>query len=351
MKIRNRIFGKTVILAALCGVNALSFGQNAETKMAVQDTTKVKADKSEKTSSYCPNEISFWAAGGWSDLFYRPNFGHRENKLGGAFGLGYSHYFTENWGFLIGAEMAVYRSGYTANYLHDNYDTPDLDPYEAWDINFSYRVDNYKEKQTLWNLNIPLQLLWQSNLRGNHRYYASAGFKLGIPISSRYESENATITGTGYVYHLEQWLNNETSTLGYGKFENQGDKGKLNLGLSYIGTLEGGIKWNIGAGNLYTGLYFDYGFNDVVKGKHDDRFVEYNSYERGDYKQINSVLTSQYTDNGELYRLGGKTDRIVEKVAPIAFGVKVRFSLGLGCDNDKKDKDAKSAKDAKDKNG
>jgi hypothetical protein len=42
--------------------------------------------------------------------------------------------------------------------------------------------------------------------------------------------------------------------------------GKLDLGVSLLGTVETGVKWNIGTGTaLYTGVFMDYGLNNALK--------------------------------------------------------------------------------------
>jgi outer membrane protein OmpA-like peptidoglycan-associated protein len=272
----------------------------------------------------CPNEWNVWAAGGWQALYYQTSYGSREDKAGGIFGLGYGHYFSEHWGFLLGMELSLYQSGFKMNNLHDNYDAADLDPYHSQKINFRYHTDNYKETQQLLNLNIPLMLQYQTYAWNNNRIYTAFGFKLGIPLESKYRSKNTTVTSTGYYYDWWQELDDEREYLGFGIFNNQPGSGKLNSGLSCIGTVEAGIKWNLGnKTDLYTGVYFDYGFNNIVKGDRHKQFVEYCSYETGQFKTINSTLNSQYT-----YEQGGETKTFTGKVSPIALGLKLRLGIG-----------------------
>ncbi len=272
---------------------------------------------------HCKSELSTWVAGGLSTLNYQPTFGDKENGFGGTFGLGYTHYFSENWALQTGVELSLHQSKFSQNKLHDNYNTMDLDPYVTQEMNFRYRVDSYKESQQLYNLNIPLMLQYQTKKQGNHRFFVAGGVKLGIPISEKYESKNATVDSRGYYYDWHQTLNEPTS-LGYGVFENQSAKGKSDFGLSAVGSLETGIKWELRGGiNLYTGVYADYGLNDIVK-KHNDKFVVYDSYESNDFTQINSVLTSQYTNNN-------RTMSFTNKVSPMAVGFKLRLGFSVSC--------------------
>ncbi len=282
----------------------------------------------------CKNELSAWVAGGLSTLSYQPTYGSKDNGFGGTFGLGYTRYLSKNWNLSLGAELSFYQSDFSQNKLHDHYDAVDLDPYAAQQMNFRYRVDNYEESQQLYNLNIPLMLQYQTKKQGNHRFFVAGGLKLGIPVSKKYESKNATIDSKGYYYDWHQTLN-EPASLGYGVFNNQSAKGKFDVGLSYIGSLEAGIKWELpGSINLYTGLYADYGFNDILKGKHNDQFVVYDSYENNDFTTINSVLTSQYSSNNN-------TKSFTDKVSLLSFGFKLRLGFSAGCPVREKQKQEK----------
>jgi len=298
-------------------------GQQANSRIA-----KIPVDKLEK--DYCSNEFSVWGAGGLSILNYNPQAGNRSEMAGGAFGIGYSHYWNKNVGFLLGAELALYQSKFNADGLQDNYNTVDLDVYNNPEkINFRYRLDDYKELQQLWNVNIPLTLQFQSN-----HIYAGVGFKLGVPVKANYEISNFGITSMGYYYDetgSHQVLNDVTE-LGFGEFSNKSIKGKLDLGLSYTGTLEAGFKWSLGGNtNLYTGIYFDYTFNDVVKGERNKHLVEYSSFSGNSFDESNSVLTSQYAPISNLHTdaLGQSSSKsMVSQVSPLAFGLKLRLGIG-----------------------
>ena len=107
-----------------------------------------------------------------------------------------------------------------------------------------------------------------------------------------------------------------------------------------MGTIELGIKWKLSRVlSLYTGLYGEYGFNDITKAGHNDRFLIVNSADPANFT-TNSTLTSQYTNGtreGEFgeYVSSGKTESFVSRVSPAAAGVKIRLGMNF-C---KKEKD------------
>jgi len=308
----------------------LSFGQQA-------NTTEISENRQER--DYCSSEISIWGAGGLSILNYTPEAGNRNDMAGGAFGIGYSYYWSKHFGFLLGAELALYQSKFNMDGLQDNYNTVDLDVYgNPEKINFRYRLDDYQEVQRLYNVNFPLMLQFQSN-----RFYAGMGFKLGVPVKASYEVSDFGITSMGYYYDEtgSYQVLNDVRELGFGEFSNKSVKSKIDLGLSYTGTLEAGFKWRLGSNtNLYTGIYFDYTFNDVAKGKRNKQLVEYGSFTGNSFGKTNSVLTSQYAP---IYDLsadalpGSPAKSMATHVSPVAFGLKLRLGIG----NCSKNKQAK----------
>ena len=272
------------------------------------------ASTKSEAADYCPNEISIWGAGGFNSLSYSPEFGERSSKLGGAFGLGYTYYFDRHFGILLGAELAFYGSDFKLNNLSGSYLTVDADD-EA--INYNTTVKGYEERQRMMNVNIPLMLQYQT--AGKHKFYAGLGFKLGIPVSGKYKiADGATLTASGYYHETMQELFDQRD-LGYGTFDGSSQKGDIDFKLAYMGAAEAGMKWSLSPVlSLYTGLYFEYGFNDIAK-KHNDPFVAYNNIDP-ENPQFNSALTSQY---------GESNKSVTDRVFPMAFGLKLRLGIDL----------------------
>ncbi|MDR1583079.1 MAG: OmpA family protein [Prevotellaceae bacterium] len=281
---------------------------NQETDLTVYDEQDVSALESYLKTSYCPHEISVWGAGGVSSLQFRPTFGKANSNSGGSFGVGYTYFLSRNWGLSSGLEYAFYQSKTGLNGFSNAYETSDIlnNP-----ITYNTRIDHYSEKQFAGLLNIPLSVLYQTN--GNHKFYASAGLKLGLPVSARYSGSNAVLTASGYYPSYDQteiWQND----LGYGVFNPDGRKGKLDLGVSVMGTLESGVKWNTGIGNaLYTGVFVDYGFNNVLKSGFTKKpLVEYN-HTTPEYPVMNTACV------------------LADRFAPLSFGIKVKLAFSVGC--------------------
>ncbi|MDL2256703.1 OmpA family protein [Bacteroidales bacterium OttesenSCG-928-I14] len=264
------------------------------------------------------HELGFWVSGGVSALGYKSSIGDKSIPFGGAFGLGYSGYFHKNWGFGLGAEIALYQSSIEMNTLAYNYDTKDID---GMDINYRSSISNYQESQRLYNVNIPLVAYYQKDVFDNvHKFYASLGFKLGIPVNGEYKGKNGVLTASGYYPAYNQELT-EQEDMGYGVFPIRKQSRDLDFNLSYMATAETGVKWNLSRRLwLYTGVYGDFGFNDIRKDKN-LHLVSYNNLEPQDVV-VNSVVSSNYIDNKI-------STPVTDKVFPWAVGVKVKLGITM----------------------
>ena len=93
------------------------------------------------------------------------------------------------------------------------------------------------------------------------------------------------------------------------------------LKAAFMFALESGIKWRVNKENtLYTGLYLDYGLNSISKKNEGVSFIGYNTAFPQNFS-VNSILTSQYMQNGE------SKDFVSGKVVPIALGIKIRWAF------------------------
>jgi outer membrane protein OmpA-like peptidoglycan-associated protein len=284
------------------------------------DTQTDRQPKKTTTKSYCPHEIGIWLSGGMSELLYSSSFGEKSLGWGGAFGLGYTWFFHRNWGIGLGAEFALYQGKLRIDGLSDSYQTQDQD---GENIYYSARFDNYKEYQYLGSVNIPVNFIFQTKMRGENKFYASLAFKLGVPVWNQYSSKSAELTTWGYYPDMDQTLTQQQD-LGYGHFKGINSKGKIPFSLAYMGQFETGFKWRLAPGrDLYTGIYAEYAFNDVVKGSPEDRFISYNSESPSDF-QTNGVLTSEY-------RRYGSSNAFTDKVSLLGVGLKLKLGLSAGC--------------------
>gem|GEM_PF-1575325 len=302
------------------------------------DTINKAEVEVEETQIFCRHEFSIWTAGGMSALNYKPSFGERDLKAGGTFGIGYTYYFHPKWGIHAGLEAAVYNTTFRfgklkdVHYARNGFD--DLTPGWTGDdeiIDYHTEISNYTERQQLYSLNIPLMLQFQTPIaNGKHQFFASAGAKLGIPIQNTYKVSNATLYTWYYDHKHNVEIRPDPTDYGIPSLEALGcfynlpysTRKKANdFRLAGMASVETGVKFHLNPKlSLYVGAYFDYGFNNVSKhsGK---QFFDFDP----EYVQMhsNSVLSSQYSNNGR------PLTNFTDKVAPIAFGLKVRMGINV----------------------
>jgi len=263
------------------------------------------------------HEVSIWGTGGSSTLKYDLKIGKPEGSMGGAVGVGYTYFFAKNMGIGTGVELAFYKASAKLNRITNSYMA--VDP-EGEEFLFQSTVSGYKESQNATLLNIPIMLHLEFPMKKS-RFYAAGGLKIGIPIYTNYKVKNGTFKNTGY-YEYEDHNYEGPEALGFGTFQANRSSKKIDLDVAAILALEAGFKWKL-QGNpvLYTGVYFDYGLNDIGKDDCVKELIEYNSQSPREFIH-NSMLTSQYVTDTH-------SDCFTNKIYPMAFGVKIRLAFNL----------------------
>ncbi|WP_412213293.1 outer membrane beta-barrel protein [Dysgonomonas mossii] len=288
------MFKKYIVLVAAC---LLTFSMSM-----AQDITK--------------HELSVWGAGGLSSLNVDTNVGKTNNKIGGAIGVGYSYRLNANWSISSGVEMSLYSGKYSLDNFSDSHIANDGE----YDFMLHSTIQKYEETQKVISLNIPIMFTYQKPVMKDNDFYISAGFKLGIPASAD-TKVNASFNNSGYYPEWGNSIEDDPYFMGFGQFESSGKKGKLDVKTSYILALETGLKWSLSSNlALYTGVYFDYGLNNLKKGS-GEKVIQYNTENPSDYIH-NSAISSYYT-------MDGQSLVMVNKVKTFAVGLKVKLGFGL----------------------
>ncbi|GHV66294.1 hypothetical protein FACS1894199_09390 [Bacteroidia bacterium] len=176
------------------------------------------------------HELSFHVGGGISTLNYSPP--SLSPPLGLDYGLGINHgfdytfFFTPHWGISTGLSAAYFNG-----------------KYECDSIGIYSTKDNilYTETHQLMLLNIPLMLHFETG-----KFYTALGGKIGFPLIATYK--------------------NELSPKKNSNVPKQSGSGELELKPVFFASAEVGMKWPLSRNtSLYTGVYFDYGLNDIIK--------------------------------------------------------------------------------------
>jgi hypothetical protein len=201
-----------LLLACLMGFQT-ACAQSGDNRTPIQYINTDKGDPVERedrerqlladylADAYVPHELNLWMAEGTSTLGYRPNTGKANTGTGYIFGTGYTHYLGRNWGVSTGLEYAFYQRDISIENIGNSYITGDAD---GNPVEYRSHMDYYRESQRAGLLNIPLSIIYRAGK--DNRYYASLGFKLGVPVYGRYTASGGAVTTSGYYtdYHQEE---------------------------------------------------------------------------------------------------------------------------------------------------
>lgn len=266
--------------------------------------------------------------------------GTRDGKLGYGFDLKYSYFFNDHWGVTTGVGMSHYLStGKLKGSLDENTfyslgNFVDNDLIERpIDFELRTRITNLEEKQTVWFVEVPLMLSYQTYFGDSARWglYGGLGAKLQFPVTAKYKIQNGTnsqfnVSGQyeGIPTDMGSPENPPVPQHGYGTITdpnstlNWNDKAKLKMGIA--ATAELGFMYALNNGmDLMIGGYVDYGFNDIKKNGNKQLFTTSSAYHPG----ADNFIGKGITYNGML------NSEVTGKIKLISFGAKIglRFKL------------------------
>ena len=255
-------------------------------------------------------EFSVTANSGIQGLDYKVFDGDNQLKTGGKVGVGYTYFIKQNWGILTGLELGFYKNKsslldkiYTSNQIDSEGDT------------FEYRLKTkgYKEDSHFYALNIPLMLQYRTS--GNTQFYINGGVRLFFPFGQKTKVNVDEVKMSGYYADYNIEIENVPNH-GFGTLTNWKSNSETKLKTTFALSTEAGISFRLSDKmRLYTGMYVDYGLNDMQKKRKlstDIPLIDYNA------------------ESIEAYKLNGiiKTSNSIEESKLLAYGVQVRLGFG-----------------------
>lgn len=243
--------------------------------------------------------------GGLNTLAYPLLNGTRSGGLGGTANVGYSHFFTEEWGLQTCLGVQSFSTKANLNYISSSKDK-DLD---GEDYFFRVNFKNLTERQQTLFLDIPLAFQYRHIFTEDIGLMATLGAKMSIPIRASYKTSGSIFTSGYYPQYNGDPLK-ELEMTNIDKYDFITDKNSytnnLILKTAYAVVMDLGALYRLSdETDLYAGAYFNYGLNNILTP--DSKPV----YER--IRIYNGLLSSSETDY----------------VKPISFGVKVGLYFHL----------------------
>ena len=254
-------------------------------------------------------EISVLSNIGFQGLNFTVSKGLNEIKIGGRVGVGYTYFIDNHFGIVTGAEVGIYRNSST---LEDQLFTS----YEVDSENdaFEYRIKTtgYEEQSHFYAGSIPL--MFQYRTAGETQFYINGGCRIYIPFSQKTTITVKELKMSGYYADTNVVLE-DMSNFGFVTLKNwKGEtEPKLDIGFGISGEM--GLSFNFSDRvRLYTGIYVDYGLNEMRKSNLglDKPLINYND------KEYNKNAA-----NGIL-----ETSTLVDKANLLGYGIQLRLGFG-----------------------
>lgn len=259
------------------------------------------------------NEVSLYLEGAFSKLDYEILQENSKMKNGYGLGVGYAYYLSEKWSIGTGAELQYMEGSAYRTSVQDAYSTLDM---EGEEFEFRYQVEDLKENQYTYFLNLPLNIQYETG--DIFRFYAAAGAKIGFVLQSEYATEASSLITSGYYQQYDAVLN-DPKFAGFGNFGAiKYSKSELDLQANLLLNLETGIKLMLENDQaLYMGLFADFGLKDIKPKENQKNLIAYNAENPVNFRN-NSILSSVNQSSSTSF---------VEDVKTLAFGLKITYAF------------------------
>ena len=135
--------------------------------------------------------------GGINTLLYEPADGTHSIGMGGLLELQYQYMFNHHFGLALGIQASTLRSAaeYSYSYNIPNVQLPGA--YYNSDVNVNFH--NWRERQDVINLSIPLQLIIRAPISVSSAFQMGLGASLNHPLRSNYHVVKGRYTTTAYM--------------------------------------------------------------------------------------------------------------------------------------------------------
>ena len=261
------------------------------------------------------NEFVLSLGAGGSAFKYQLDEGQSKSGFGWELGLAYSHYFNRTMGFSIGLEVERFAASVDIDqmsYKQEIKAPPEL--LGRFELYFDY--SGLEEKQSAVMLQIPVLLQLQFPVSEKGFFYLGTGIKAGFPVSLKWNQNIGQLTTRGYSEYTGQYYENMPNH-GFSTSYSLSTSGQLDLKGSILFALEGGLKFTVSEGtSFYTGVFLDWGLNDMYKASGNPAPLEYNTASPANYLYKSILATDRYS--------------VADGIKPFALGVKIKMGFGMG---------------------
>ena len=270
--------------------------------------------------------------GGINTLLYKPVEGVHSIGLGGLLEVQYQYMFNHHFGLALGVQASTLRSSAEYNYT---YNIPNvLLPGAFYNSDVDVNFHNWRERQDVINLSIPLQLIIRAPISVKSAFQMGLGASFNHPLRSNYKVVKGRYITTAYM---------PQTNVTYTDMHEHG-----------LGTYQGNQKNSFDLDKYFYALHADLGFVFNLSQAAGLYLGVYGYYSPADInveQESGNQLLSTYQPNPAqpnvalCYNPTFATDR-VDAVHPLEVGIKIGLRFGMGKNVDWKAIEAAAAAEA-----
>jgi outer membrane protein OmpA-like peptidoglycan-associated protein len=235
---------------------------------------------------------------GYHGLAYSINGGTQTPRIGYNFNVGYSLFFSKQWGFHTGIGVQTFSSMATFS-TKDSF--PDNDS-EGDSRMHRIRFSNSHEIQQAIYAEMPFAIHHRMPLATDLELLTTLGLKVIVPVAGNVSTIGDSIYHSGYYAKWHVPIDNVPHKGLHPEVSNYSKSQAFKS--AFMTSLDVGVLYAIGVdADLYMGTYFNYGLGNIISNE-DKQHV---------YEENNGIGTY----NGVL------STNMVEKVTPFSFGIKI----------------------------
>ena len=258
------------------------------------------------------NYVGINFGGGLNSLVYDAANGDKKSGGGIETGLFFGHFFNDNIGLGVGLQYSLAHASAVYNYTET---TTGLihpsNPNLTYDLHATY--NDWKERQSVSILSIPVECLYRKPINDKWNFIGGLGLSLDMYVGGKYKTKDGSYTLSGTYPALGSYVVSDMPEHGFttyddvfgAKFDN-----RTKVGSSLIADAGVRTKLNEHLG-LYMGLYFGYGFTNLI-----------------DESKSNSILVINQSDPKKIDYYGSLDSREVDKAHLLRLGVKIAVDFG-----------------------
>lgn len=231
------------------------------------------------------------------------------NRLGGAIKIGYIYSINSHFGIGTGLEFSQYKQEVSFSRPTATLSNFEVDASTSAFV-YNMTTNNYKEKQTLHAVQVPLFLQYKKNINTGIDFNFRAGVKYFLPINYKNNATADYANGTAFYPDVNLTID-DLPEYGFGQQNNYSASGEYKTKGIIMSSFELGFTFDMGKkSSLYAAMFLENGYGTILDQNKNESYIGYNPASIADRKA-----------NG-LY----STDKNAE-IKPVAFGLTLGWNF------------------------